>query len=666
MKGLGFSKIPLCFFFVFCVIYNSAAQTDNIPFMHPAQHAGVLNVLILDDNNRILSAGEDGFLLVWDIHDNCVIERFQISFNPIRGMAKRPGKTELAFLEVNNAGLSRISVWDYEKKQNLFTHNFTSTGDQVFYSAAGSYLIVTGRNRVEWFDSDTGLSLGSPILTGSASFAATGPSERSMLVYLNSGILSYRDLETSEEVRTVNVPLNISSHLLLGNNRFLLGFDSNGLVVLDAVNGNVIIRESGIRNGILFTDDPQGLEFVCLVPQSLSNNTAFIIHYIIESPGRLRTISRLNIPDNIAPISTGAIITDNATALGTQDGSVIIYGTNNSVHHMEFGTQPSVIAAAAGSDQLAFFTEDFLFIIPLDFRQLASGTAIRALEKGNYNSISAGDRGFVLWHSESTDSPPLYISLTHNQQSHIEQLNMRFPLRAVSLYNNFLLFLNSIGNIYIINNESGEIIYSTTVSGAQDAVFIDERNILIGRSAANRNSSFLIFNIITGETVPLPLQTDLGIKVIRGSSGFFGAGISRRGASFRTAFFVIDISNPGRSRLVMEFDADNSNLTMAENQGVFLTVTENGNAGLFRLNQASSGSNASINNLQRSPGLPVILLNAGAFFISVDSDGNIVWHDPQTGNTLAMLRFYENNWILESIRSTASRPLIISGSILRP
>ena len=640
-------KPPLLCLFLLCVIFNLTAQTQNNPLTRPAHHNGTVTAIIFDDNERILSSGEDGFLLVWDISRNAVIERFQISFSPIRGMVKRPGKTELAFLEVNNAGLSRISVWDYEKKENLFTQAFSPGGDQVFYSAGGSFIIVTGRNRTEWFDSETGESLGSPFIQGTASFAATGLSERSMVTYINTGFLRYFDLETREETRAVNVPLNIRSPLLLGNNRFLAGFDSNGLVVLDAINGNIIIRESGIRNGILFTHNPEGLEFMCLVPEAVQNNPALISHYIIESPGRLRSISRRNIPHNLPAINTGAVIADNAAALGTQDGRIIIFGNGSNVNIMDSGSRTPIIAAAASSDQLAFLTENIMGFIPLDFTQLYSRPDLRISERGNHNSISAGDKSFIFWHSENTSSYPLYINFSNNQDNLIEQLNIRFPFRAVSIYNNLLLFLNSAGNISIINNESGDIIHSSIVPGAQDAVFIDERNILIGRSAANQNSAFLIYNIITGETVPLALQADLGIKVIRGSTGFFGAGISRRGTGFRTIFFAIDAANPGRSREILEFDSDAGNLAMAEARGVFIATTEAA-SGLF---------------LKRSSGLPIILLNAGNYFISVDTDGNIVWHNTETGNIHAIFRFDENNWVLESFRRAGSSDITIRETI---
>ena len=637
--------------------FRLAAQNNN-----PPHHRGEVTALIMDDRGRILSAGEDGFLLVWDIQKNAVTERFQIGFYPIRSMALRPGKPELAFLETNNAGLSKVSVWDYEKKENLFTLPFRSGDDNVFYSDAGSFLIVTG-SRLEYFDSETGVSLGSQYPSGTVTFAATGRSERSMVIYSNSGLLTYMDLETGNETQSLNVPVNISSPLLLGNNRFLAGFDSNGFLVLDAVTGSIIIRESGIRNGILFTANPQGLEFVCLIPEG-TGNSGLVYHYGIESPGRLRTINRRNIPGNIPAVNTGAVIATNEAALGTVDGRVIILNSNGTARVMESGSQIRIEAAAASSHSLAFHTEDsFLGFVPLDFTHLYSRPDLELENRGPYNSISGGESDFIFWQVGNTDSFPQLKNTLNNTEIYFDQLSLRFPLRSVSVHKNLCLFLNSAGNITIIDKESWETVYTYQAAGAQDAVFIDERNILIGRSATNRNSAFLIVNINTGETVPLPLQTDLGIKVYRGASGLFGAGINRMGSGFRTSVFSINAASPARSRLLAEFDTDDIGLSMAESGGFFLAwAAGSGNAGLFWIGEGANpqGVSASAGTvLERSAGLPVILLNGGACFVSVDSDGNICWHDPFSGRIMAVFRLYENTWILERNGE------IISGRVLR-
>jgi hypothetical protein len=50
---------------------------------------------------------------------------------------------------------------------------------------------------------------------------------------------------------------------------------------------------------------------------------------------------------------------------------------------------------------------------------------------------------------------------------------------------------------------------------------------------------------------------------------------------------------------------------------------------------------------ERSPGLPLRIINGGAWFITIDAVGNIGWHESQTGSLRALLRLYADEWVLE-------------------
>ncbi|MDR0709905.1 MAG: hypothetical protein LBF77_07550, partial [Spirochaetaceae bacterium] len=73
----------LVFFLLFSpVLFSNTAgleaQTAEEP--RPAGgHRGKINALIRDRSGRIISAGEDGFIGIWDIQEGRAEERFQIS-----------------------------------------------------------------------------------------------------------------------------------------------------------------------------------------------------------------------------------------------------------------------------------------------------------------------------------------------------------------------------------------------------------------------------------------------------------------------------------------------------------------------------------------------------------------------------------------------------------
>ncbi|MDR0314075.1 MAG: hypothetical protein LBI14_10835 [Treponema sp.] len=636
-------------------------------------HRGAITAMLMDDKQRILSAGTDGFLQIWNRANNAPELRFQVSAYSISSMVLRPGKPELAFVETNSAtGLSRVSVWDYEQKRNIFTFPFSDTVSHVFYSAGGTYLLITGSAGVTLIHSESGNTLPSPRdLTGPVVFAATGASERSMITYLSSGVLRYWNLETGAMTQSVNVPRDIRSPLLLGNNRFLAGFDSSGLMVLDAVSGRVLLRDTSIRSGTLFTGNPEGMEFICLTPGAAAINSltssspavSTLSHLTFRDLNRIETLNRRNTASNIPAVSAGVVISAESVALGTVDGRVMIFSQNGTGRFMNTQAQIHIEEIAASPSAIAFRTENSrLGFIPLDYTRLNSNSSLRLEDSGPYTEISAsisGNQEFLLWQSENTRSFPLIKRVTDApergsvSESYVNTLTLRYPLRAVSVYRNLYLFLDTVGNVRILNQDTGRIIYDSLFSGARDAVFINEGNILIARSAGSGNSAFLMVSLNTGETVPLPLSADLGVKVYRGESGLvYGAAISRAGnTNYSTSLVYINTASPARSYSLADLDAEDTLLSIAESAPFLASTLGGSGASIYRMPGINSSVSNSVNQsiaMERSAGFPEKIISGGSYFISVDTDGNICWHDPGTGKILALFRIYADTWVLEA------------------
>jgi hypothetical protein len=173
-----------------------------------------------------------------------------------------------------------------------------------------------------------------------------------------------------------------------------------------------------------------------------------------------------------------------------------------------------------------------------------------------------------------------------------------------------------------------------------DAAFVDGGNIILGRSAVSGNSSFLLINIVTGETVPLAYPSSAGVRVYRGASGtVYGAAVDREKGALRTSIIRLDAKNSSQPARLVEYQGEDTLFTLAESSGVLASTLGAGSAALF--------SPQGMRNFERSPGLPVRLVDGGPFFIAVDGDGNICWYDPPSGKLLALFRLYETEWILQ-------------------
>jgi WD40 repeat protein len=608
---------------------------------------------VYNAQGRILSAGADGFLGIWDLSHNTALERFQVSSSAIHAMVLRPLKTQIALIESDTLGQYRISAWDYETRQKLFTRSFEDPISYITYAAGGNFLILGGtrRNGVIFVHPETGELLRSaPDIPGTVSFAATGRSERTMISYVPTGVLSYWDLESGKEIRHFIVPPEIRSPILFGTNRFLGGIDQGGLVILDAVSGTEIVRDRFISQGTLVPIDPDLSEFVCA---SGGGGISTLYHFSLSASGKLETKNRRVVSQRIAPI-TSAAITQDAMALGTSNGSLWIFHQDGKTDLMAVKHQSGIAELAASGTVLAIRSGASIGFIPLDYTQLTDNTLIH-FTSSVYSHITAEvaespGGTFLLWQENNPSLYPVIKQVRFNggvistSDTILDKLSTRVPLRSTAILGDQAIFLNAVGNITVLSTISGEVVFSFSAIGALDATFLDAGNILIGRSAISGNTPFLIVNTLTGETVPLVSSRGIGIRVYRGSSGsVYGAVIDQESGTMKTVLLRINTAHPALSERLDEYPGEDTSFGIAETGG-FPGSTLGGES-------ANRYTPAGMIPFERSPGFPLDLIDGGRFFIVLDGEGNIAWHDPLSGKRLALFHLYEDEWILEIVNT---------------
>jgi len=698
--------------------WNSSSVTPEII---PGGHRGTVTALLVDGKGRILSAGEDGFLEIWN--SRAAEERFQLSPYGIKSMVLNPAKPEITVVESDGLSLYRISAWDYETKKNLFTLRFRDSISYINYSAAGSFLIVvrSGRTGIAFINSETGEVLESPEeLPGSIPLAATGRSERNMIFYLPSGILSYWNLETGTETQRFEVPPNISSPILFGNNRFLGGFDSQGLLILDVVTGTTLVRDGSFRQATLFVDSPdagqtssgsasqpnsQGsrgssssVQFYCL---SSNGGTSTVYRMEIDLSGRLTTANRLTVSNQIAGlISSVASLNGGNIVLGTSQGNLWLLNRSGA-RIMDTGNPERLIDVAVSPSAIAFLTEKgTLGYIPLDYSLLESGVTLKLESSsdpyglGYYTNIVSeplasptspgygefketngfketdGFEGtdvsqFLLWQPGVARSIPMIKTISgppveaNSSQLFLDKLSLRFPLRSTAIMGKNILFLDTAGTVSILNSETGNTRFTYSAAGSVDAAFMDQNTIIIGRSAITGNTPFMTVNFSTGETVPLAYPALVGIRVYRGLSGaIYGAAVSQSAPNTQTSIIRLDTSNPAQSEKLIEYSGEDSSFTMAESGGNLASTLGGGEATLYLDSRSRTGNQNTVPvmiPLERSMGFPVKIFDGGGhWFIVLDGEGGITWHDIKTGKLLAVFRSYGDSWVLEKMNLSLS------------
>ena len=175
------------------------------------------------------------------------------------------------------------------------------------------------------------------------------------------------------------------------------------------------------------------------------------------------------------------------------------------------------------------------------------------------------------------------------------------------------------------------------------------------------NTPFMTVNSFTGETVSLPYPALLGNRVYSGSSGaVYGVAVSRSAGNVQTSIIWLDISNPAQTRKIAEYNGEEPSFTMAESGGNLAASPGGSAAVIFRNSPASPGRTVpppEIIPMERSIGLPVKISDGHSWFIVLDGEGCIVWHDNRTGKVLAVFRLFPDRWVLIKDEETISGPV---------
>jgi WD40 repeat protein len=641
----------------------------------PGGHRGSVSA-VFQRGDTIVSAGEDGFLGIWNIYSAMAVDRFQVSQRRIIAMAGRPGKDEACVVENDRLGLYWISVWNYRDRRKIFSLQFRDPIGYISYSAGGNFIIAAraGRTSLVMIDANSGAVLQSPqSLTGTIDLVVTGRSERNMMVYLASGEISYWDIDTGNKTNTFSAPPNMHSTALFGNNRYLAGINLQGLTVVHAASGDILGREPSIPNDSLLYAD--GDDIICLVQKNTAD--AELYRFTMDNSGRLVTRRNFSVtvPRTGNRFTAIGVGTGNTALLGTSGGSVVTAASDSWVSLFSAREQAFITDAAVSGSTVAFINENgHIGFIPLDHQQLYDGSSIR-IEKTDtaYNRVIAfnaeygqdggadGAPQFIFWNDENARiQPAIRSSAPGSQFQVINRINARSPIHSAASFGGKALFLDSTGNLYVATPASDKNAIFTFFSvGLMGAAFIDSNRIMLGRSAVSGNTPFMTINLNTGETVPLPHPSRAAVALYRGTSGsIYAVTISSQPAEIiqqtgetttvRTQVILINSSNIPASKKLIDFSGEDTQFSLVESGGYAdnIAATIGGEGAIY--------SNTGIHKLDRTSGLPHRLLEGGANLVSLDQDGNICWYDGRNGRLTAVFSLHPSGWTLRTERRTIS------------
>jgi WD40 repeat protein len=653
MKYKLYKKLFSSLLLIFMAVPSSALNASG-------GHRGGITALI-HKGDTVISAGEDGFIVIWNISERAASWRFQLTTGKIQSMVSHPQRDELCIIESDGMDNYRISAWNYTLKEKLFSLHSYEPVTYINYSAGGSFIIAAGfsGSYLTLFDSETGEIINTPdVPPVSVTLSVTGTAERNMLIYqteqedysffepserLYGGRILYLNLDSDSVTGSFRAPADLLRPIIFGNNRFIAGINHDGLLLIDAASGEIFDSIETIERNALICPSDDG--FYCLTRR---NGSSTLYRFSVDRNGKLVIRQQLTLSFNAD--STGAIAYNGSVVFASTDGDLFMLDQQNKIAAMTHNFQARITEITAGETTIAFLTENSeLYFLPLDY-SLLGNTDLTPVNKQGYTRItrvsSGGEDQFLLWQSANARQAPLLVSADNKTDGETKAFLLgRFPIRSISYRDNRLLILDSAGSITVhdMGNTSGNSIseragFSFSSAGTVDAAFIDNDYFILCRSAINNNSPFLFVNYRTGETVPVFYPVQAVLTVYAGNSGNVYAEAIERDNGIKTTVLRLPAATGARAGAsrIFEYRGETANLSIAELPGRLAIACGSDGAVLFA---------DETKQFERTNGLPEKLLACGQLFLSLDSEGNIAWHD-NSGKILAVFRLYEDRWTL--------------------
>lgn len=661
-------------------------------FVAPA-HRGAIACITVDEAGFILSAGDDGFLVIWDSAAMVARERFQLSRHTIERIAARPGRSEVAVYEGDGIGFYRVSIWNYREKERRFTLPVTNPVLYCGYTAQGTYLVLGFSSGVLLFDGETGEQHGERLGTYPVTFAVSSHTERTLQTYSPSGTVAYWDLDRSSLSLSLPIPANLQTPLVFGNYRLLAGQDNERLFVVDAVSGKTFFETEAVPGSVLCCANNANTSFSRVYPVYGEDGGANAVKredFTVSAGGAVQrgeTLVSMN-----AGFSAAAPIDARNFLYGSDDGRLALAAEGrDGVDFFLFKNQRRLLDVAASTDGVIAFTDEngFGAFIPAGFADIEALDSITLFSVNSSNRVTAGDgKMFLFWRYggeagftglgrtfpfvKTGDGTPLLLSGPGRMDAADEYVidDSGHPLRSAALGNGNVLFLDLSGGIRVFSLEDSRRVFSYTSPLSLDAIFDSDRSILVARNAETGRiaSPFLVVDTVSGETLPLAYPALAAFMLYKNRAGnIYCAVLKASGRNIKTELIRLNARNPAASESIFEYDGEDTDFSFIEyragsgngDAAETFASTAGGENAFIVLTDSAAESGGVVSGekkeVERSPAFPQKLLPWNGNFAALGGDSTVSWYDGVSGKLLAMLRLYETEWLLSTAEGRTKR-----------
>ncbi|UTC51843.1 WD40 repeat domain-containing protein [Treponema sp. OMZ 855] len=576
---------------------------------------GVTAIADSSVTRSFFAAGKDGFITRFS-YGTMKPETWQVSTMPVKRIAAHPKKAMVAVYETDGFSIHKISLWDWQTKKQLYAKRFASSVLSLSWSAQGTYLFIgtASTEGITVLDINGNVKKVYPRPPGIVLLAATGPSEKSIVTYGETGRLVYADIAKKSILTQYETEDRLESPELIKNYTQIIGYKNGNVVVVKAASGEVLENypaRSALFAGKITDSLPVWIE---------KGDTRQTWH--LSQGNKKSPAFSLPYPAAI----TAARHVDSTVVIGTDDGRLYRLKQNSdaaiSLTELNIDTSIQVSDICTKDSKIYMLSGSTLYAAasPTDKPEpvIQSVSGERCTVYGN---------GFLFWSAEK--NVPLYYA----EEGQIPAIlyRPRERLNSVSVYKDTIAAVRAFSGLVLLDGKSGAQLFTYQAAGLQDAVQVDDTYVLITKSTGGIiRQPLLLIDIRTGETIPLNMDGDIAFSAqannkVKNTFSCFRLK-TEKAAQTDLMTMKIDTVHPARSSFTAALSYGDENLHASLYDDGYAVLTNLGKNQLSYYDKRRR----TIRQLPRDYALPRKALMTDTYIVSVNYDGSLSWFNRRT------------------------------------
>lgn len=634
-------------FGVSCATAEVAVQTS---------HVGPVTAIVYHpETTSVLSGGSDGRIQVWDVESERIVRSLQTGTSAVAAMAVHPDRSDVAVVTAAQNGGYRLQIWDWDNATRRFSIMLEAAPLVLGYSPSGRFIVVSESrlSGMRYFDAGNGREFSYPeVSEGIVTYATVASSERTIMTYVAAdGRIRYWNLADRSIIGEAETIPDLARMQVLENKRYAAAIHEGDLVVVDIVDGSLADRVPVGRVNYLTVARPGGQ--IVLLETRAEGRRVSVWDFDGEFLNRRRFLEN----EQLASMSV-VTLAGNRLYGGSDRGELFVFRSSDGrEEQLVRNVVRPIHDIALADDTLYVNNTDRIVAIRTDLfttgegrledvETVQSGEITGPAVTGPVNLVSLSDGSVLLWGTEGEAASILYRIPPGGETGGEPQevFSTEAAIHSVVEFDETVLLLTRGDTLFQLSLPDFERMLRYSAIGMESVVGTEDFGLVVGKSRASAfESALLTINPQTRETVPLDTDTFLVFDLAWDSrNGYlYALGIRRDEETETTITRFSGEEALSERRRVFRRAGEFLDGSIAVDPQTGALYTSVGQAGITRVTGRRNETYGEATLAARR------LEAAGGFVWSLNRDGSVSMWNPEDGERVGDLFFFEDGgWAL--------------------